>query len=219
MLLAVPAIAQTSQNLEWRIGVGDTFYYHFYYNSEPFLVDEELYANITGPMAAIPDPLTNFSDIPDVPADIKYLNGSDPGMMILFVLFSLKMAVPVGNWSLMTELVESVTSITVITETYPIQPVVIVDDWLHWGFTYNVSQTGVDNVMTVIFLKSDGYVASMRVRGYIEGTSTIMGIIDLDRDGTTPVITAPQDIDYEVGDTGNQITWNATDQSPAGYII
>ena len=219
MMLAAPVAAQTSQNLEWGIEAPQMTYFHLNYEGDPYPIDEDMYGNITGPLAAIPDPLTNFSDIPDTLVDLKYLNGTDLGMYIMWFLFTLKMAVPTGNWSLMTDLVESVTGIDILGTVFPIQPEVTIDDWLHWGFSYNYTQMGYDNVIHVTYLKSDGYLASMSVVGYDLDKTTIIGTIDLDRDGTAPVITSPADISYNVSDTGNEITWSATDQSPAGYIV
>ena len=38
-------------------------------------------------------------------------------------------------------------------------------------------------------------------------------------DGTAPTIDSPADIEYEVGETGNSITWTPTDLHPASYTI
>ncbi len=38
-------------------------------------------------------------------------------------------------------------------------------------------------------------------------------------DGTAPTISSPSDIEYEEGDTGNQISWTATDLHPVSYEI
>lgn len=218
-MLASPVAAQTSQNLEWGIVAPKMTYFHFCYEADPIMIDEGIYGNITGPLAAMPDPLTNFSDIPDTLVDLKFLNGTDLGMFIIWTLFSLKMAVPIGNWSLMTELVENVTAIDIMELIIPVNITVNVNDWLHWGFSYNFTQMGYDNVIQVTYLKSDGFLASMSVLGYDLDKITIIGTIDLDRDGTAPVITSPADISYNASDTGNEITWSATDQSPAGYIV
>jgi len=178
-----------------------------------------MYVNIIGPIGTIPDPLTDYWDIPDTIAMMKWVNGTDMGMYIAILMYIWKIAVPTGNWSLMTELVESVTEVNLMAEVFPIEPQVNIDNWYQWGFTYNLTFPGADNVVDVVYLKSDGSLAAIHQLAYLEGDDTLMAEIYIERDGTAPVISNPSDIAYNFSDTGNEISWSATDQSPAAYRI
>jgi hypothetical protein len=226
MMLAGPSpvTAQTSENLDWGIEVGDITNFSFYYWAEEsdITLNENMYINITGPMGVIPDPLINYSDIPDTPAEALWVNGTDMGFMLMIIIYVWKIAIPTGNWSLMTALVENVTEFTIIETIFPVEPHVIIDNWYQWGYTFNVSISGienVENVANVTYLKSDGSFAAMHLVGYVEGTSTLIGEASMYRDGTPPAVNTPANIVYDVGATGNEIIWNATDLSPAAYRI
>jgi len=82
-----------------------------------------------------------------------------------------------------------------------------------------MSAPGSDNVADVVYLKSDGSLAAMHLLGYMEGDDTLVGEAYIERDGTAPVISNPSNIAYNFSDTGNEISWSATDQSPAAYRI
>ena len=220
MMLATPASAQTSQNFEWEVEIGDMSYFSFYYWEEMSgtTIDEDIYLNITGPIDAVPDPLTDWWDIPDINADIKFVNGTDIGIMATVFLYTWKIAVPTGNWTLLKELIESVTEYNLMETIFPVEPFVTLDDWLRWGFSYNLTSGPYTNVVNVEYLKSDGSLAAYYVTGYNTSQFMIGQFIFL-RDGTAPVISGPADISYTVGTTGHNITWSATDQSPGGYRI
>lgn len=220
MIATPPVTAQTSESLEWGVEIGDETFFEFYYWSEGYLtLNENVFANITGPIDVIPDPLTDYWNIPNITADVTWVNGTDMGMMLMIFMYIWKFAMPTGNWSLMTVLVENVIEFEVMEEVFPVEPQVIIDNWYQWGYTYNLSAPGSDNVANVTYLKSDGSLASFHLRGYEEGGSTLLGEAYIYRDGTPPIVENPDDIAYYLGDTGHSITWNATDQSPAAYMI
>ena len=219
-MFAPPVTAQTSENLDWGVEVVDMFYFNIdYWEGISVDINEDFYCNVTGPIPTIPDPVSSFIGIPDVPLTIEFLNATTMGLLLMFITFAMKVTVPTGNWSLMTELVEDVSSVEIGGDTYSIQPDVILDDCLHWGFTYNLTTAVTDNVIKVVYLKSDGLLAYLNFDAYILDSSTMYGEIDVVRDGTVPVITSPADISYNETDVGNQILWSATDQSPAAYIL
>ena len=221
MMLTPAVTAQTSQNLEWEVEIGDQTFFKFYYWDLDGLptFNENMYVNITGPMGTIPDPLADYYDIPDTLADAKWVNGTDMGMMIGILMYIWKIALPTGNWSLMTELVEDVTEVDIMETIFPVEPHVNIDNWYQWGFTHNLTFPGAVNVADVVYLKSDGSLAAIHLLAYEEGTSTLMGDVYMERDGTAPVISNPSDIAYNFSDTGNEISWSASDQSPAAYRI
>ena len=64
MFLVSPVAAATSQGLEWGVAVGDS--YEFTMSSSEDDLSEGIYLNITDtPTLAIPDPLSDWGDIPD----------------------------------------------------------------------------------------------------------------------------------------------------------
>ncbi len=217
LVMCVPVAADTSQGLSWAVQVGDQYFYNIYY-WEAGIVHEDMYFNVTSNHAALPDPLTDWWHIPDVPGSAYYANGSDPGILVFVFLYAWKIAVPIGNWTLLGELVEAVT-------TWPVLPASVdsvsvnVDTWLHWGYTYNVTQEPTVIVCSNTYLKSDGKLATIDLLAYSTASQALTGEIRLHCDGYAPVVDSPPDIAYEQGETGHSLTWNATDPSPGGYQI
>jgi len=97
MMLTPAVTAQTSENLEWGVEIGDQTFFDFYYWADSYMtLNENMYVNITGPMGTIPDPLTDYYDIPDTLADVKWVNGTDMGMMLMIFMYIWKIALPTG---------------------------------------------------------------------------------------------------------------------------
>jgi hypothetical protein len=216
LVLITPVAAQTSQGLDWTVDVGDQYHFNVYY-WEGILVHEDMYLNVTSNHAILPDPLTDWWNIPEPPIEVYYANGTDPGIISLVFMFSWKIAVPIGNWTLMTELVEDVTTWPLADSVDSVN--VVMDTWLHWGFTYNVTSDPRVIVCNSTCLKSDGVLAWEHLLAYDIATQAFAGELILLRDGVAPVVENPDDISYEQGETGHSITWNATDQNPGGYMI
>ncbi len=218
-LLTPPAVAQTSESLEWSIEVDDQWHFNIYWWSEGYQsMEDDFYFSPSGIPAAIPDLLTDWWDIPDTLGNLYWTNGTDANINLgPFFNFVFKVAVPTGNWSLLTDLVESVTMWTPDTPT-AVVPIVTLDEWYRWGVSFNFTQSDTDNIYSISYLKSDGSVAKMEMYGYDSGTDNLMGILYMIRDNNVPVVQSPADIIKEVSETG-EIVWNATDLSPAAYMI
>ncbi|MHA2026127.1 MAG: hypothetical protein ACW98U_09520 [Candidatus Thorarchaeota archaeon] len=222
VLLAPPVVAQTSQALEWDIEVEDLWHFNFRFYLELLSSDtiEDFYFNVSVAPTAIPDPLTDWWNIPSPLLESYWANGTDASSdLSLFIPFIFNVAVPIGNWSLLEELVENVTSWTPVSDTFSITPNVTLDEWYRWGFSFNYTFGGTDNVYAISYLKSDGSLAKVEQIGYAEGTSSLIGIFHMIRDNNTPVVNSPTDINKEVSETGYEIVWNGTDLSPAAYMI
>jgi len=224
MIFATPITAQTSQGLQWNISIGEQTFFHYYYWADHLHDEnEDVYFNVTGSIGDIPNPLDDWWNIPDVAVEVKYLNGTEfsPGYPspIDYILFlTWKTAVPIGNWSLLTELVENVSEFDYTYTNHSTTPSVTVDNWYQWGFTYTWSDS-FDYVVHVSYLKTDGSLVSSRILGYETGTFTLIGEASIIRDGVLPIVNNPADITYSEGRNGNEIVWNANDTSPAAYTI
>ncbi|MGY5852800.1 MAG: hypothetical protein RTU92_04465 [Candidatus Thorarchaeota archaeon] len=218
VLIPPPVVAQTSEGLEWNIEVDDQWHFNIRYWTEGYPeMEDDFYFSPSGVPDAIPDPLTDWWDIPDIPGDLYWWNDTDASGLETFFDFLFKVAVPTGNWSLLADLVENVTMWTPDTPT-AVVPTVFLDDWYRWGVSFNFTQSDTDNIYSISYLKSDGSVAKMEMYGYDSGTDNLMGILYMIRDNNVPVVQSPADIIKEVSETG-EIVWNATDLSPAAYMI
>jgi hypothetical protein len=223
VLLTPPVAAQTSEALEWNIKVGDLWHFNFrFWIDEPIGVDmiDDFYFNVSVAPAAIPDPLTDWWNIPSPLLESYWANGTDASSELsMFIPFIFSVAVPIGNWSLLEDLVESITSWTPVSDTFTVEPNVTLDEWYQWGFSFNYTFGGTDNVYSISYLKSDGSLAKVEQIGYHEGTNSLLGIFYMIRDNNTPEVNSPVDINKEVSETGYEIVWNGTDLSPAAYMI
>jgi hypothetical protein len=108
MFLVTPVAAATSQGLEWGAAYGHLVEYEMSsIHDESF--NEDIYINVTAvPTSAIPDPLTDWSDIPDFSLDFWWANDTSMGLIaIVFLgiaLIGQKFVVPIGNFTLLQEL-------------------------------------------------------------------------------------------------------------------
>jgi len=223
------AAVPTDQGLDWAVAQGDVFYYHaeLYDLSEsnPLGVmnaAEDIYMNLTDPLPTIPDDMTSYMEIPMVMPESFFVNGTvDSFFGMVLASATLGLVKPVGNWSLLGNLYEDMT---------PYNVTVDVDDWLHWGFTMNMTMDmmigtfpsfSADMRVSPVFLKTDGVLSAFDY--YIYNASSpsnnVVLSITAERDGVVPVVTSPDDISFENGTTGHTLNWSATDISPAGYVI
>jgi len=218
IILIAPVAAQTSQGFEWTVEVGDQYRYNVFYWEEGIYLHEDMYINITTNHLSVPDPLTDWWDIPEPPAEVYYANGTSPGMMSMVFIYTMKLVVPIGNWTLLSELVEAVTYWDFLGEAVD-NVSSIEDTWLHWGYSYNISVVQGLIMVNNTYLKSDGVLARQHLIAYNVTYDLTWGEIVLLCDGVAPVVEDHDDIAYELGETGHSISWNATDMSPGGYMI
>ena len=219
LLQFAPVAALTSQGFDWTVEVGDQYHYNVLYWEEEVYYHEDMYVNITSNHLAVPDPLTDWWDIPEPPAELYYSNGTTPiGTIGLVFIYAMKLVVPIGNWTLLTELVENVTYWDFFGG--PVENMSVIEDtWLHWGYTYNLTEDDDTIMCNCTYLKSNGVLARHHLIAYNETNDLIWGEIEILCDGVPPVVENPSDITYELGEMGQNIVWNATDMSPGGYMI
>jgi hypothetical protein len=179
MFLISPVAAATSQGLEWGVALNDefTFQYKIIEEGEQIL-DEGVNFTVESTPGAIDDPLTDWSNLDYVDIDLVYTNGSAMGFETLYLLGLLLtgggFVVPIGNFSLLTELL--------MDSLFWTENHTIINDGTKWGA--RMSGTEDDMVMQVYvhYLKTDGFIA----RYDLEATNTTDGLrseVTLIRDG------------------------------------
>ncbi|MFX0045973.1 MAG: hypothetical protein ACFE8Z_09000 [Candidatus Hermodarchaeota archaeon] len=226
----VPSIASatTDQGLEWSVENGDRFYFDVDLVSTLQWGNrhEGIYFLVIGEPPTIPDGITNYTEIPTLSLESHYLNGTYDSFFGPIFDLAHRKALPVGNWSLMTSLYGDIDT----WNTFDVNLTIDVDDWLHCGYTMNftalVDPDGngpflADIWVSVKHLNSDGFIATFDYDVYNASSSQNDHVLHFTgvRDGIPPDVSRPQNFAFNEGTTGNRITWNATDQTPAGYEI
>ena len=145
--------AQTthSQGLEWGFQEGDRFDFVETYTEDdpenPIHIQMDYYL-IAPEASVIPDPLTVNDSVLLRRADIYFRNGTkipSPG---------IRFAVPIGNWSLLTE-IRSATN-----EMY-YQSGEILDEPSYWGFSYDEGGNWSSSTTRFEFAKVDGVLLTI----------------------------------------------------------
>ena len=178
MFLISPAIAATSQALEWGVTVGDEPTYRFKFVDEGEVTfDEGVNITVTS-IPVIPDPITDWVQIPTVLSTMVYTNGSAIGLEAIVLLgilaFGGYFVLPIGNFTLLTELA--------MDSSWWTENHTIVNDGSVWGSRLTATDEEINQVAYVHYLKSDGFLA----RYVIEATNTTDGVkssVSLIRDG------------------------------------
>ncbi len=159
-IMTTPVIAATSQGFEWGFKEDDQFNFTLTANSENVSVSEEFYL-IVKTIPLIPNVMSAWNDIPFINFDGYWKNGTSMGMNVLYLLFVEKIAVPIGNYSLLSEFVNDILD----HES--------TDSSLYWGFTNEFNLPSGRAEISVDYLKEDGFLAHYFVSFY-NGT-TIVG--------------------------------------------
>ena len=224
----MPVLAATDQGLEWGINTGNQFHFMLHVDGDGMLIDEEIYiiANTTTP---VPDSMTNWTDIPLDTLDAFYANDTEMGIEVLLLLAAYNFVVPIGNWTFLSGLAAS----TIGVENFTLDD----EDPNFWGYSWEddnwtisgenwIIYTDYSLAVHVDFFKIDGFLAHYSVVATNRTTQDLSGEITLERmgleqytDDTTPILNHPTDIEYELGETGHNITWISSDEYPASYQI
>lgn len=207
-------------NLEWGCSDGDTYDYHLVITGQIGTIgpaDESLYIEIFEEgLSVIPYTLTDLTDIPSFDGDIFFANGTTTTIDYFDV--AIRLAVPIGNWTLMDDLVEALS----------IPGGVDFDDQdpYFWGFNWSVGIGDVIEEVHTDYLKIDGMVARHTVRVVNASTLEWMGTISLERTGllpytdrTDPVVNHPADIEFVEGAGNQSIVWGLVDENPTTYEV
>lgn len=126
-----------SQGLHWGYEEGQEFYFNekwlFYHGDEGEpTIQESNYLLIDPEHYPIEDPVTNDSYPPRTHFDVHWINGSPAGDE--YILVGRNVAVPIGNWSLLSKVYDAYFSKVLSTEnhTYSFQ---LVETGSEWGYT------------------------------------------------------------------------------------
>ena len=152
-IVVTPVFAANNQGLSWSVASGDRFDFSFTITTEGESPEtEEIYFIITNNPGSIPDDIGNMNQIPSVSTDVKFANGSNTPAIFLAPTDA---AVPVGNWSLLSSLMEA--------EAIPGYE--DVNDPAYWGYKARTAFFIVEIQlrMEVKFLKSDGFLSLMSI--------------------------------------------------------
>lgn len=207
-------------NLRWGCSDGDTYDYYLVITGQIGTIgptEEDLYIEIFEEgLTVIPNTLNDLADIPNFDGDIFFANDTVP--TIDYFDSVIRLAVPIGNWTLMDDLVEAV----------PFPGGVDIDDpdpWF-WGFNWSVDMGDIIQEVHTDYLKVDGMVARHTVTIVNATTSEWMGTISLERTGllpytdrNAPVINHPVDIEFVEGTENQTIIWGAIDDNPTTYEV
>ena len=225
MMHIVPVTAATNQGLEWGVMHGASIDYTLIIDADDLAFDGEIYLeyNATALAPTIPDSIANWSEIPYFDVDFFYANGTSMGIIVLTLLAAYNMHVPIGNWTFLSKLAEDTIDVTNF--------VLDDEDPYFWGYSWEdddweYASEGLRITVHVDFLKIDGCLSHYTMSAVNITTEESTGELTLERmdieqytDRTGPTLDHPADISYSVGETGNSITWNPSDEHPVSYQV
>lgn len=178
-LISPVAAVATSQGLDWGVALSDEFTYHFTWVEEgETTFDEGINVTVEATPGTIPDPLTDYSLIPTVDIDLFYTNGTALGLeaivLLGFIAVGGYFTVPIGNFSLLTDLA--------MDSAWWTENHTIINDSSVWGVRLSGVDDGNPVAVYAHYLKADGFCA----RYVLESTNSTSGkktSISLIRDG------------------------------------
>ena len=90
----------------------------------------------------------------------------------------------------------------------------------NFGATLVFSTTTASDYYAIFFSLDDGiYYWRVRARDSADNWGNWSEVWSFSIDTEPPVINSPEDIEYEVGETGNNFSWNPQDDNPSSFII
>ncbi|MFW9977420.1 MAG: hypothetical protein ACFFEJ_04945 [Candidatus Thorarchaeota archaeon] len=219
---AYPVVAETSQGFGWSYSGYNRYHFYLDYWTAADAFDFGFYADVNTTGIEIPDPLTSWDIMPDIPVEYNLTVPGDGELDIveaILGIYAWSIVVPIGNWTHMTNITESRTHTQFGEGVISIQPFVDVDDEYYWGFNYTFSNSQYDYEVYSRYFKSDGVLSSWLFIGYDGSDGSLFGLIDVRRDGTPPTTTYPTDMIIESGSVGNELTWSVYDDSSGYYMV
>jgi len=181
MFAVSPAAAATSQNLSWGVAENDQFNFTFDAANpdEGLSLHEGMYMLVTDAPPTIPNVVTDWTQVPTVDLDMKWTNGTSIGLYVLIFLgiipFGAHFAVPIGNWTLMTEVVQTSGSWNDSTT--------FTTNSAYWGMSLTYSSSGLRYTVAVSYLKSDGFLAKYEMKATNITSSTVTFDFGVIREG------------------------------------
>lgn len=179
IFLISPVAAVSSEGFEWGVALNDEFTYRFVWVDEgETTFNEGMNITVDTTPGTIPDPLTNWTSIPEVNIEMYYTNGTPLGieafLFLGFIGVGGYFVVPTGNYSLLTDLA--------MDSEWWTENHTIINDSSVWGVRLSGVDDGDPVSIYVQYLKSDGFCA----RYVLETTNSTSGqktSVSLIRDG------------------------------------
>jgi hypothetical protein len=170
MFLVSPVAAATSQGLEWGVAIDDSFAYQMTFTEEGVQTFAEgVNVTLTTAPPTIDDPLINWTDMGYPDLNMTFYNGTSLGLygilLIGFLAIGGYFAVPIGNFSLLTDLVSA--------ESFWNENVSLIDNALYWGITWTGMDEDIEQTISGEYLKADGFVA----RYILQATNTTSSVV------------------------------------------
>jgi hypothetical protein len=129
--LIVPVRAATDQGFEWAIAPSDRFDYTLMAIGENgTTLSEDIYFIIGTPLPTIANSMDNWTDIPYPDFDGYFHNGTAMGLYGLVFLFAGNFFLPIGNWGLLTTLVDTRNGVSDVSNV-----IVGPNTSVYWGYT------------------------------------------------------------------------------------
>lgn len=173
LFMISPVAAANNQGLSWAVASGDRF--NFTVTTEipgEDAVNEGFYYLIDANPGTIPDDMTVWAQIPTISADTFWTNGSTAS---LGLIGADKLAVPIGNWTLLSALAEDLT--------YPGYE--DINDAAYWGYkartVFFIPE--IQMRLEVKWLKSDGFISVVDVSFWNTTSDSEYGTFKIARQG------------------------------------
>jgi hypothetical protein len=175
MFMVNPVAAATSQGLDWGFATGASFDYTL--TGTEGSLSEDIYLNVTDmPALAIPDPLNTWGSIPDPDIGFWWANGTSMGLYVLLfigiIAVGSKIAVPIGNFTLLQSLIAPV----ITGESY-------INTAQTWGLEWSIDDTPTEELaVTITYAKGDGFLAEYSIETRSTVNSSILESLSVERD-------------------------------------
>ena len=194
-----PIPAQTSQNLEWNLEIGNRLNYTYAaFDTEGLILQTRYILEITS-LPEIPDPLTNESTLV-LPSYLQlYENGTEiEGVPVDLLWWML----PIGNWSLLSDYYEDLLSANIT----------IVQDDDAFGFITFYPAGGYLMRIEIHCLKTDGALLISNRQMYSEGEVVFTAIVER---GWTDITTTTTTLTTTSTTTNTDTSSNTTEETPS----
>ena len=183
-MIADSTLEDTNQNLTWGVAAGDTFEYTLAVYDPEEGMNQEFYVDVQDDIPLIPYSVFRWDQILYPGIDAMWANDTSMGLWALVLVPAGNLILPIGNWSLMSAIVNTRAAV------YDID---ITDDSYYWGYTYKTPGLHVDETadLVVKYLKSDGALAYYKVVVTNTTSGTVASSVEVLRQGLpTPPTTS-----------------------------
>ncbi len=208
-------------NLQWGFNDGDQFDFNLNMTGSDFGfsdVDENFYLTVADDgIPMVPYNISEWTEIPYIMGDL-YWSANDTEFYDPIFNRSWRIAVPIGNWSLLDNFIDDITDPTNLSLDGS-------DPWF-WGYSWSDDVGDIHYQVHTDYLKVDGFIARHSVVVTNTTTSEVIGTINIERlnlepytDRTDPVINHPQDIEFVEGTANQSIIWGLIDENPTTYTV